>query len=158
MKKYFMGGIAVLMSSGMASALESKSEIDVKAAPAAVWAAIGDFCDLPDWHPIVAKCDLKKDGDKTTRILTIGEDKAPSIEEVLTHHDGASYKYDAIKVGPLPIKNYKSHLSIKPNGTGTHIDWQTTYDANGKPDAEVQKLMDGIYSDGVKGIKALVDK
>ena len=158
MKKYLIGGIAVLMSSGMASALESKSEIDVKAAPAAVWAAIGDFCDLPDWHPIVAKCELKKDGDKTSRILWIGEDKDPSFEELMTSGDGSHYKYTATKIGALPIKNYKSHLSIKPNGTGTHIDWQTSYDANGKPDAEVQKIMDGVYEDGMKGIKALVDK
>ena len=158
MKKYLLGGIALLMSASLTSALETKVQTDVKAAPAAVWAAIGDFCDLPDWHPIVAKCELKKDGDKTVRHLTIGEDKAPSIEEVLTASDGASYKYEAIKTGPLPIKNYKSHLSIKAAGTGTHIDWQTTYDADGKPDAEVQKMMDGIYADGMTGIKALVDK
>jgi len=158
MNKFLVGGIALLMSTGMASALETKVQTDVKAAPAAVWAAIGDFCDLPDWHPIVSKCEIKKEGDKTTRLLTIGADTAPSIEEVMTASDATSYKYDAIKAGALPVKNYKSHLSIKPNGTGTHIDWVTTYDANGKPDAEVQKTMDGIYADGMKGIAALVDK
>ena len=158
MEKYLMAGIAVLMSTSLATALETKVQVDVKAAPAAVWAAIGDFCDLPDWHPIVAKCEIKKDGDKTSRILWIGEDKEWSFKELLTSSDGSHYKYTATKIGPLPIKNYKSHLSIKPNGSGTHIDWQTTYDANGKPDADVQKIMDDVYQDGMKGIKALVDK
>ena len=158
MNKYILGGIALLMSTSMASALETKVQVDVKAAPAAVWAAIGDFCDLPDWHPIVAKCELKKDGDKTSRILWIGEDKDSSFEELLTSSDGSHYKYTATKIGALPIKNYKSHLSIKAAGTGTHIDWHTTYDADGKPDAEVQEIMDGVYADGMTGIKALVDK
>lgn len=158
MKKILLAGFAMLMSTSLASALETKVQIDVKAAPAAVWAAIGDFCDLPDWHPIVAKCEIKKDGDKTTRILWIGEDKDPSFEELLTSSDGSHYKYTATKIGALPIKNYKSHLSIKPNGSGTQVHWHTTYDANGKPDAEVQKIMDGVYMDGLKGIKALVDK
>jgi len=36
-----------------------------------VWAMIGGFNALPDWHPAVAKSETAKEGDATVRTLSL---------------------------------------------------------------------------------------
>src|SRR3954470_16242411 len=68
--------------------------IEINAAPAKVWAAMGNFQDM-SWHPAVQKTE-GTDGntpDKAKRLLTLGP--GATIEEELYKYDpeGMSYSY-----------------------------------------------------------------
>ena len=40
-----------------AEAIEVKKRREAPGKPAEVWAVVGDFCAIKDWHPAVAECE-----------------------------------------------------------------------------------------------------
>src|SRR3546814_3276314 len=63
--------------------VNSTTELPVSAKT--VWAVIGNFNALPDWHPAVAKSELKKQGGGTLRTLSLHG--GGTIEEKLERID-----------------------------------------------------------------------
>jgi hypothetical protein len=147
-------GVAVMIGSGSAYAVEVKKRIEVPGLPADVWVIAGaTFCTIKDWHPAVADCQETKEGDVTYRILTLKD--GGKIKEKLTGTEDLAYTYE-IAESPLPVKNYSSKLWVEeddqPNRTVVY--WQSEFDpADGKSEDDAKKVISGILSDGVKGIK-----
>ncbi|MCP1200653.1 SRPBCC family protein [Notoacmeibacter sp. MSK16QG-6] len=106
--------------------------VDVSASPSDVWAVIGDFQDM-SWHPAVFS--TTGEGGNTidaTRKLTLNEEGGPVISEVLYKYDPDkmtySYRITDVDVEVLPVTNYSSHLTVKPNeGGGSHIEWRGAF-------------------------------
>jgi Polyketide cyclase / dehydrase and lipid transport len=133
--------------SASAIALEAKVEKSVAASAEKVWVAVGDFCGIASWHPAVAKCVLSEKDGKSFRELTL-KDGARLLERLEAIDKTAmSYTYSIVE-GPLPVKNYTSTLSVKADGTNSKLSWVGTFEANGKPDADVINLIAGIYDGG----------
>ena len=145
-------GFALLIASGSAYAITVKKRIEAPGLPPEVWAEVGAFCAIEKWHPAVAKCEETKEGDVTFRTLTLKD--GGKIKEKLTGKDDLSYSYEIVE-SPLPIKNYKSKLWLETDDEPdrTVIYWQSDFDANGASDEEAKKIITGILSDGVSGIK-----
>ena len=145
-------GFALLIASGSAYAITVKKRIEAPGLPPEVWAEVGAFCAIEKWHPAVAKCEESKEGDTTFRTLTLKD--GGKIKEKLTGKDDLSYSYEIVE-SPLPIKNYKSKLWLETDDEPdrTVIYWQSDFDANGASDEEAKKIITGILSDGVSGIK-----
>lgn len=147
---YVAAGAALLVSASAAQAAEVKETAEVAAAPDKVWAAIGDFCGIGRWHPVIAKCELSDD--KKTRTLTTG-DGGKLIETLDTWDDaGMSYTY-RIQESPLPVQNYVSTLKVTGSGDKSMIEWFSTFDPKGASEDEAKKVMSGIYQAGFEGIK-----
>ncbi len=136
-----------------------KLEIDVDEAKTAeertaLWAKIGGWCAIAEWHPAIAKCEASKDGDTEFRTLTLKDGGV--IKEKLMETGTTSYKYEIIE-SPLPVKNYTAMFSVAPDDDDLdeiNVLWSATYDANGKDDKEARKVIDGIFKDGIESIKA----
>jgi hypothetical protein len=145
-------GLAVVVGSGSAYAITAKKRIEAPGLPPEVWAVVGEFCAIENWHPAVAKCEETKEGDVTFRTLTLKD--GGKIKEKLTGTEATAYTYENVE-SPLPVKNYKSKLGLEVDDEPdrTIIYWQSDFDANGKSDEEAKKIMTGILGDGVKGIK-----
>jgi hypothetical protein len=145
-------GLAVVVGSGSAYAITAKKRIEAPGLPQEVWAVVGEFCAIQNWHPAVAKCEETKEGDVTFRTLTLKD--GGKIKEKLTGTEATAYTYEIVE-SPLPVKNYKSKLwlEVDDEPDRTIIYWQSDFDANGKSDEEAKKIMTGILGDGVKGIK-----
>jgi hypothetical protein len=145
-------GLAVVVGSGSAYAITAKKRIEAPGLPPEVWAVVGEFCAIENWHPAVAKCEETKKGDVTFRTLTLKD--GGKIKEKLTGTEATAYTYEIVE-SPLPVKNYKSKLwlEVDDEPDRTIIYWQSDFDANGKSDEEAKKIMTGILGDGVKGIK-----
>jgi hypothetical protein len=135
-----------------AEAIEVKKRREAPGKPAEVWAVVGDFCAIKDWHPAVAECEQIEEGGDTFRILTLGD--GGKIKEKLTDSDDTSYSYEIIE-GPLPVKNYEATLEVGEDDEPdrVEIEWEAEFDADGVEDAEATKIISGIFNDGVTGIK-----
>lgn len=140
-----------------ACALEVIQSRDIAAPPSAVWALVGDFCAIGQWHPQVERCILSSDeDDDAVRVQLRGlvvKGGGGTIVEVETARDDAAmtYSYSFVK-GPLPVSAYNASLSVRPNGTGSTVIWSGSFDAAGTTDAEAVTAITQIYEKGLAGI------
>jgi hypothetical protein len=58
----------------------------------------------------------------------------------------------AIVSGPLPVANYRSTISVMPDGKGSALKWSGTYDAKGTSDDQARTTINGIYEAGAKSL------
>jgi carbon monoxide dehydrogenase subunit G len=139
-----------------ALAIDVERSAEVQAAPEKVWAAIGDFCGIADWHPVVEKCTLKEAEGAPTRTLSLAG--GGTLVEAQTSRDDTARSYGyRIVDGPLPVANYVSTLAVtKGDGEGRSvITWTGRFDAQGATDEKASEVIVGIYE---AGIAALVQK
>lgn len=143
---------AVFAWSAAAEAIEVKKRREAPGTPAEVWAVVGDFCAIKNWHPAVAECEEFEEGGDTFRMLTLKD--GGKIKEKLTDKDDTSYSYEIVE-SPLPVQDYSAKLEIGEDDEPdrVEIEWEAEFDAKGVEDAEAEKVIAGIFNDGVSGIK-----
>jgi polyketide cyclase/dehydrase/lipid transport protein len=113
-----------------------------------VWAAIGGFDDLPQWHPAVASSRLEEGGRVRRLELANG---AALVERLHSFNERErSYAY-SIEHGPLPVSRYRSllHVCEPAGGSGCRVEWSGEFAAEGVPEAEAVGLITGIYRAGL---------
>lgn len=128
-------------------------ETKADAERAALWAKIGGWCAISEWHPAITKCEASKDGDVEFRTLTLKDGGV--IKEKLLETGTTSYKYEIIE-SPLPVKNYTAMFSVTPDDDNLdeiNVLWSATFDANGKEDKDARGVIDGIFKAGMESIK-----
>lgn len=155
MKLAFAAVLALVIGGGPAFAIEVKKKRDTPGDPEDVWALIGDFCAIKNWHPVVADCVQEQEGDATYRTLTLKN--GGKIKEKLTGKEETSYSYEIVE-SPLPVKNYKATLTVEEDEDSperSEVEWEATFDANGASDEDAKKTIAGIFEEGIKSIKTL---
>lgn len=146
--KVLLAGAGLVACATVSNAAEVRQVAEIKASPAAVWAKIGEWCAIKDWHPAIAACDAGKKGFRT---LTLKD--GAKIVERLTKTGKYSYSYEILE-SPLPIKNYQATLIAKPDSLGTtDLTWTAKFDPKGKSEAEAVGVIKGIFEAGLKNIK-----
>ena len=151
---------AAVLGAGTAAASADTvtKSIDVNGAPAAVWAAIGPFCSIQDWHPAIGKCTT--DG-KTppTRTLVTKDGKATFVE-LQTARDDKAYSYSyAIKTSPLPLTDYVSTIKVEPKGKDmSTITWNSTFTPASGKESAAEGAVGGIYQSGLDAVKSKMAK
>ncbi|HEY2417652.1 MAG TPA: SRPBCC family protein, partial [Steroidobacteraceae bacterium] len=61
-----LAALGLILAATSAQAVESKVSKTSTQSVDAVWAKIGDFCGIGQWHPAVAKCELSADKKERT--------------------------------------------------------------------------------------------
>lgn len=141
----------------------------ISASPQAVWDVVKNFHDM-SWHPAVAK--TEGDGGNlpgATRTLTLGS--GGKIEEALKKYDAAkhtfSYKIISVDVKVLPVTNYASTFSVKPDENGgSLVIWKGAFyrgypNNDPPPELSDQAAIDavtGVYEGGLANLKKLLEK
>lgn len=132
--------------------VSSSTELPVSAKT--VWAVIGNFNALPDWHPAVAKSELKKEDGSTVRKLSLVG--GGSIEEKLEQIDDKERRYTyTILSGPLPVSNYTATLKVREGGKGCSVEWSSEFEAKGAPEGDAVAAISGIYEAGFENLKKM---
>jgi hypothetical protein len=135
---------------GTAFAAEVSKQLDVAASPDQAWAAVGEFCGIGDWHPAIEKCELSNQGKDTIRTLSLKG--GGTIVEKLVKWEPKKHSYTyAIVSSPLPVSDYISTLSVKPEGRGSRLVWKGKFTPVGD-EAKAKDVVAGIYTDGLAGI------
>jgi hypothetical protein len=155
-KLALMALAALVFSSASAMAIRVKKKREAPGKPAEVWALVGDFCAIKDWHPAVADCVEETEGDVVYRTLTLKD--GGKIKEKLTGKDDLSYSYEIVE-SPLPVKNYKAKLWIEEDDEPDRVAffWQADFDANGASDEEAKKKVTDIFNAGLSGMKGVAN-
>lgn len=169
-RRVFMASLTALMLPGMALAHGPTRQkvtltTEVAADPAEVWEAIGNFQDM-SWHPAV-HATTGEGGNEidATRVLTLGEEGGPTIDEILYKYDAEkmsySYRITEVAVEVLPVTNYSSHLTVKPrDGGGSIVEWRGAfyrgYPNNDPPpelnDEAAIAAVSGVYQAGLDAL------
>jgi uncharacterized protein YndB with AHSA1/START domain len=143
------------LTAGAASALEASKTVDIKAPPARVWAAIGDFCGIAQWHPAVAGCTPSVQGRARLRTLAM-QGGGTVVERQISRDDRAmEYSYTIVQ-SPLPVARYRSTIKVTPSADGSTVSWSGTFVAKGTDDAKATAAIQAIYDSGLGALAAKV--
>jgi len=104
-----------------------------------VWADIGGFGRIADWHPLIASAEVSEVGGETYRHLrtTEGESFFERLIETGAHH--VTY---AMVDGPLPVTDYRATLSCVAEESGCHVYWSAYF----VPADEAEHVSDDIVA------------
>ena len=143
--------------------------VEIKAPPEKVWAVIGNFQDM-SWHPAVERTEgAGGNAIEATRVLFLKGGADARIDEVLYKYNtdkmSYSYRITAVDVKVLPVTNYSSHLTVKPAGDGSLVEWRGAFYRgypNNDPPPELNeeaaiKAVTGVYRAGLDNLKAMLE-
>lgn len=151
MRSVILGAVLGVALAAPAMAIEVREREEYPTTPDKVWAAVGDFCSISKWHPVVAKCEIVEiDGVKHRRLTT--GDGGVLLEKLTASDDaGMTYSYEIVE-SPLPVANYKSTFTVKEDDDGAAIVWQGTFDAKDASDEKAAEVIKGIYDAGLQNL------
>ena len=162
-----LGGAAVLPAGAHGPTRQKVVETVTIAAPAsAVWAKIGNFDALKDWHPSVEASPADK-GNAEGSERRVALKGGGALVETLERYDGAQmrYSYRAKDGGALPVTNYTSTVSVRADGGKTIVEWRGAFyrgHPNNDPppdqnDEAAVRAITGVYQAGLANLKKIVD-
>jgi hypothetical protein len=148
-----------------------QESIDIAAAPADVWAVVGDFQSAHTWLPMVESSTGEGgNSEGATRALHLGGDA--QVREELKRYDAdrmmLSYRIPSAThdVSVLPVSNYSSTITVRPNDNGgSTVVWKGAfyrgYMNNDPPenlnDEAAVKAVTGLYKAGLAELKKVVE-
>ncbi|HSF95809.1 MAG TPA: SRPBCC family protein [Thermohalobaculum sp.] len=116
--------------------------------PEKVWAEIGGFGDVADWHPDVTAAEVFEIEGETHRHLTIGE--GGLTLERLVETGPLHYTYEIVE-SPLPLANHRATLSCVAEDGGCHVFWSAMFEPT---DPSADDIVTSFYEDGLRALRA----
>jgi hypothetical protein len=133
---------------------EIVESLEMNTTPDRVWAIMGGFGSIADWHPAIASSPVK-DGVRILMLEGGGEVHEPLVE----HSDAERYYVYAISSGPFPITGYLSRLSVEQAGSGARMTWTGEFETETSEDAATyEQVFRNVYTSGMDGIREQAEK
>lgn len=121
-----------------------------------VWAYLGDFSNLDEWHPVIESCEIEGD-DRPDQVgairrLTAQGGQAVFRERLVAFDDeGRSLTYEIVE-SPLPVRDYRSTIrvaSVTDSGR-TFVEWWGDFAADDKDVEPMTRFFTkDVYGDGL---------
>lgn len=127
----------------------------IKAPADAVWQTISAIGGVDQWLSMIASCRFEGSGPGARRICTTADGATldERIEEIDPHNKIFRY---SVPQPPLPFKNLLGRMQVIPTGDGeTAVDWSATFEVEPTQEAEISGLLEGIYTEGIRGLEKL---
>lgn len=143
-----------------ARTLTVTQQVQLAVAPARAWSAIENFMTWPSWHPAFAGTELVKgDGHSAGSVRRIVTKDGAQFTEELIAHDAATRRVEyRILASPAPVLDYRSTLSVRPSRNGSTVVWSSHFKVKpGVSEAEVKKMIEGIYRAGLDNLATAFD-
>jgi hypothetical protein len=115
--------------------------------PDSVWAEIGGFGDVADWHPRVTGCEVIEIEGETHRHLTL--DDGGLILERLIETGPHHYTYEMVD-GPLPLADHRATLSCVAEEGGCHVFWAAVFEPS---DPSADDIVAAFYEEGLRALR-----
>lgn len=162
--------LALLTTAGFAhgpTRQKVTEQVQIAAPPAKVWALIGNFDALKNWHPAVAESPADK-GNEEGSVRRLKLKDGGALVETLEGYDAAKMKYNyrAKDGGALPVTNYTSTITVRAEGSGSVVEWRGAfyrgYPNNDPPpdrnDEAAVKAVTGVYQAGLANLKQIAER
>jgi hypothetical protein len=147
-----VAGLLAVFGATVASAAEVRHAVEIKLPPAKVWAKVGEWCAIKDWHPAIASCTSERPGYRT---LTLKDGGRIVEKQTSRGRLTSSYSYEIID-SPLPVQNYTATLTARGAKGGTELVWTAKFEPKGKPEAEAVSVIKGIFTGGLDNVVKLM--
>ncbi len=141
-------------------------KIGIDAPADVVWAKMGKFDALQNWHPAVEASPADK-GNEEGSVRTLRLKGGGALVETLESHSDAQkkYSYRAKDGGALPVTNYTSTISVTADGAKSVVEWRGAFyrgfPNNDPPpdrnDEAAVAAVTGVYKSGLDNLKKLVE-
>jgi len=115
--------------------------------PEKIWAEIGGFGAMADWHPGIAGAKVVDIEGETHRHLTLGN--GALLLERLVETGPLHYTYE-IADGPLPLANHRATLSCVTEEGGCHVFWSAMFEPT---DPSADEIVSGFYAEGLRALR-----
>ena len=117
-----------------------------------VWDLVGDFGGIERYSKGFKSVTCTGSGVGAVRTITLPNDA--QIQERCELLDAARRTLDySIIAGALPLTNYRARIQLFEDGDGTRIEWSSSFEPKGIPDAQGVSMVEGIYKGGIAGLK-----
>lgn len=115
--------------------------------PEAVWAAIGGFDAIADWHPEVTSAELVELEGETHRHLRMADGSLflERLAEFGTHY----YSYELVE-SPLPVTGHRATLSCVAEAGGCHVFWSAVFEPE---DPVADEIIEGFFRAGLEALR-----
>jgi len=136
--------------------LHVEAEGVAQAAPEVVWELAANADRYPQWGPWSAggyHSPGDQDGVGAIRWFRYG--RTTTVERVLESGPGRRQVYTVVK--GLPVRNYRAEVTLTPEGQGTHIRWEATWDRT-LGGWIVHRRLRSLYPDIVRDLIAAADR
>lgn len=118
-----------------------------------VWRLVGGWNGLPSWHPAVETSVIEDGGHRRRLKLADGAE----ITEQLEKFDGEAKTYTySIVASTLPLRDYRSTITVTREGEKSTIEWSTTFKPLGLPETELSKTLERFYQAGFDNLRKLL--
>jgi len=139
--------------------LEVKLSVSIEASAEVVWAVVGNFNGLPDWHPWVAASTLEPAAGGVGRRVTIvgGTAGRRELTERLVSFDSARREWAyTVMAGPMTFDDYVGRIRVTPSGASTcTVDYTGRFTAaSGNTDAEATERIRTLWEAGLNNLRA----
>ena len=114
--------------------------------PDEVWAEIGGFGAIAEWHPEVRSAEVVEIEGETHRHVR-NPDGALSLERLI--ETGPRYYSYEILDSPLPLSNHRATLSCAPEDGGCRVFWSAVFEPN---NPAVDDIVEGYYESGLEAL------
>jgi carbon monoxide dehydrogenase subunit G len=162
----FGAGLALPAAAHGPTRQKVTEKIVIDAPAAAVWARIGNFDALKDWHPAVAESPADK-GNEVGSVRTLKLKSGGTLIETLERYDGVQmrYAYRAKDGGALPVTNYTSTIQVSEEGGKAAVEWRGAFyrgHPNNDPppeqnDEAAVRAVTQVYQTGLANLKKVVE-
>ncbi|WP_238293332.1 SRPBCC family protein [Methylobacterium longum] len=140
-----------LLGSSERPALEVAQTRTISASPAAVWAVIGEFCDIRRWHGQARTCLLSHDQGQTVRSLDVRGIGTLVEVQLDRDEDAMMYSY-ALVHSPWPVKQHHATLTVAPAGEGTVVVWRASFRLENSRDEGAVSRIEDLFRGGLADI------
>jgi len=115
-----------------------------------VWAEIGGFDRIADWHPLIESVELTEiEGERYRHLRTTeGELFFERLIETGPHH--VTYQ---VTEGPLPVSDYRATLSCVAEPGGCHVFWSAFFVPADGQDHVADEIVAAFYEIGLEALR-----
>jgi len=138
----------------------AQHSIDLDFSSDVVWALINDFGDPGRWAgPVVEKVELHGQGIGSERHIWVSGGQK-SVERLEAYDDPKMMlQYSIVGKSDFPMTNYIATMSVTPKGKEQcSLEMRCTFIPEGDSESNVKKLITGIYTDALNGIKTILEQ
>jgi hypothetical protein len=116
-----------------------------------VWPLISDFGGIGKYMRGLDSCEVEGEGIGADRVIGMA---GGQVVERLTWLDNDRHALSyTIVSAPLPLRRYVATIQLSPDGARCGVEWTGHFEPDGVSLEDAKKLVEAIYTGGIKGYK-----